>query len=80
MTLAEIHHVLQWTTLINVLILMFWAVLFMCARGFVYRLHSRWFKISEETFYAIHYAGIVVFKMIVFVFNVVPLLALYIIR
>jgi hypothetical protein len=43
----------------------------------MYRLHTRWFKLSVETFDAIHYAGMSVYKIGVILFNLAPLAALY---
>jgi hypothetical protein len=42
-------------------------------------MHTRWFKLSVETFDAIHYAGMATYKIGVLLFNLVPLLALYLI-
>jgi len=80
MTIETVHNILQWSALINVIILFCWFVVFAFAHDFVYRMHSRWFKISVEQFNAIHYAGIAFFKILVVAFNIAPLLALYIIR
>jgi len=49
------------------------------AHDWTWRLHSRWFNLSVERFDAIHYAGIAYFKLTVFVFNLVPYLALRIV-
>ena len=38
-------------------VLIIWSAVFILAHDWVYRLHSRWFKISVETFDALHYAG-----------------------
>jgi len=45
----------------------------------VYRFHGRWFKLSLETFDAIHYGGMAVFKLGIFLFNLVPFIALCIV-
>ena len=42
---------------INYGVLIIWSAVFILAHDWVYRLHSRWFKISVETFDALHYAG-----------------------
>ena len=42
-------------------------------------LTSKWFKISVETFDAIHYSGMALFKTAVFLFNLAPYLALRIV-
>ena len=57
-----------------------WRVLmFSVAHDWVYGFHGRLFKISGETFDSIHYAGMAIFKLGIFVFNLVPYLALLIV-
>jgi hypothetical protein len=46
------------------------------AGNFVRRVHGRWFELSRGQFDAIHYQGMMIFKLLVFLFNVVPLLSL----
>ncbi|PKN88301.1 MAG: hypothetical protein CVU51_04370 [Deltaproteobacteria bacterium HGW-Deltaproteobacteria-1] len=41
------------------------------------KLHSRWFKIPVETFDAIHYAGLAIYKIAVIMLNLVPLIAIW---
>ncbi|WP_370302233.1 DUF6868 family protein [Aeromonas encheleia] len=48
---------------INYLILLGWFAAFVFAHGWMYRLHSRWFHLSEERFDAIHYLGVAVYKI-----------------
>ncbi|MGJ0484794.1 MAG: DUF6868 family protein [Methylomicrobium sp.] len=43
------------------------------AHASIYRLHTRWFKLSVETFDAIHYSGMAIYKVGVLLFNVAPL-------
>jgi hypothetical protein len=40
-------------------------------------MHTRWFKLSVETFDAIHYVGMATYKLGIILLNLVPLLALY---
>ena len=49
------------------------------AHDWGYRLHSRWFKLSVETFDAINYGGLAAYKVGIFLLNLVPLVALYLI-
>lgn len=49
------------------------------AREQIHRIHSRWFKISRAHFDAIHYAGFAAYKIAIFLFNIVPYIALRII-
>lgn len=58
-------------------VLILWFCLFFFCRGWLYRLHSRWFKLSEPAFDLLNYGGIGLYKILVFVFNLAPLLALW---
>ena len=49
---------------------------FVFARDFVFRTHTRWFKIPEERFDEIHYAMMGYYKLAFALFNLVPYLAL----
>jgi hypothetical protein len=43
-------------------------------------LHGRWFKFPDATFDAIHYGGMAVYKIGILLFNLVPLIALCLLR
>jgi hypothetical protein len=45
----------------------------------MYLLHSRWFKFSVETFDAMHYAGLSVYKIGIILLNLVPLIAVWLV-
>ena len=79
MTMNEIKDFLLFCTIVNYVILLIWAGVFILAHDWMYKLHSRWFKIPVETFDAIHYAGLAVYKIAVILFNLVPLIALWIV-
>ena len=79
MTLELLRNALGWCTVINFGVLILWLLYLTLARDWTYRLHRRWFKISEETFNAIHYGGMGLFKIGVWLFNLVPYLALRIV-
>jgi hypothetical protein len=79
MTIEVVREFLAWCTLINIGLLVWWFLWLFLAHDWIYKLHGRWFKLSEERFDAIHYAAIAFFKLSVFVFNLVPYLALRII-
>lgn len=42
-----------------------------------HRLHGRWFNLSATTFDALHYGAMAVYKIGIMLFNLVPLLVLY---
>ena len=76
MTMHEIKNVLLWCLGLNAVVLLIWAGLFVFAHDWGYRMHGRWFKLSVETFDAIHYAGIIAYEIGVLLLNLVPLVAL----
>ena len=79
MTVEIIRDVLAWCSVINVGLLLFWWLWFMLGHDFIYRFHGKWFKLSMERFDAIHYTLIGIFKIGIFLFNIVPYLALRIV-
>ncbi len=79
MELNVIRAFFAWCSVINIVLLLWWAIFLFFAHDWTYRLHSRWFKISVEQFDAIHYAAMAAFKLGVLLFNLVPYFALRII-
>jgi len=77
MTTNEIKEVLLWCVGINYVVMLIWFGVFVFAHDWIYRLHTRWFKLSVETFDALHYAGLSIYKIGVILLNLVPLIALY---
>ena len=71
---------LAWSLAINYLMLLTWFTAFVLARGFIRRLHGRWFNLPDQTFEAIHYGAMAGYKLAIFMFNLVPLVALCIVR
>jgi len=76
-TTNETRDVLLWCTGLNYAVLLVWFGVFVFAHEWMYRIHGRWFKFSLETFDAIHYAGLAVYKIGIILLNLVPLVALY---
>jgi hypothetical protein len=78
-TTNEIRQVLLWCVGLNYVVLFTWFGVFVFAHDWMYRLHTRWFKLSVETFNAMHYAGLSVYKIGILLLNLVPLVALYLV-
>ncbi|EAU53879.1 DUF6868 family protein [Mariprofundus ferrooxydans] len=78
-TIDTIRDVLLYCALINMGLLLWWALFFIFAHDFVYRMHSRWFSIPSEKFDAIHYTGMAFYKICIFLFNIAPWIALKIV-
>ena len=76
MTTNEIKRFLLWCVGLNYAVLFIWSGVFIYAHDWMYGLHVRWFKLSVETFDAVHYAGLAVYKISTILLNLVPLVAL----
>lgn len=76
MTIETIQEILAWCSVINMGLLAWWILIFTFAHNWIYQLHRKWFKLSEERFDFIHYAGMAFFKISIFLFNIVPYLAI----
>ena len=76
MSASTLQHVLIWSLVVNYVVLLAWFAALTLAHDWVYRLHTRWFRMSRETFDAIHYGGMAVYKIGTLLLNVAPLVAL----
>lgn len=77
MTSESLSDVLFFCLCINYGILLLWFLVFSLARQRLFRLHRRWFQLSEPHFDAIHYAAMAVYKIAIMIFNLAPWLALH---
>ena len=68
------RHFLLWSTVINYGILLVWFCAFVFLHDWMRHLHGRWFRLSNEQFDTVHYAGMAVYKIGVLLFNLVPFL------
>ena len=76
MTVEALRDMLAWCTVIDYIILLIWFFFIVFAHNWLYRIHSKWYKISREKFDEIHYAGMALFKIGILLFNLAPYLAL----
>jgi hypothetical protein len=63
---------LLWCTVINYGILLVWFLVFVFAHDWIQRIHGRWFRLSDDQFDALHYAGMTIFKLGIILLNLVP--------
>jgi len=78
-TLETIRAFLGWCTLLNYGMLVIWFLVFLFARNWMRKLHTRWFRLPAAHFDAMHYAGMGLYKLGIFLFNLVPYVALVIV-
>jgi hypothetical protein len=69
---------LLWCTIINAGLLMLTFLMFVFAGNLIYRVHTKWFPMSRETFNVVLYSIMGLYKICFIVFNLVPYVALVI--
>jgi hypothetical protein len=69
-----------WCTVINYGVLLLWALLFMFAHDGLLWLQGKLVRMSAEQFDLLNVAGITIYKLGIFLLNLVPCIALYIIK
>ncbi len=79
MDIQTLTRFFMWCTILNGSLLVLWTSMCILAPDWVYRLQSKWFPISRETFNVVIYSFLGLFKIIFLVFNAVPYVALVII-
>jgi hypothetical protein len=80
MNLNTTRDILFWCTVINYGLLLVWFLVFVFAHEWMFRMHTRWFRITLEQFDAIHYATMAIYKVGIMLFNLAPYVALLIVR
>lgn len=69
-----------WGTILNAGLLILSTLICSFATDWVYRMHSRFFSLSRETFSVVLYCFLGFYKMLVIIFFLVPYITLLIIR
>ena len=60
----------------NWILLLVWWAMFVAAGDWMYALHAKWFKIPRPTLDGIQYGAMAFYKIVIFVFNLIPYLVL----
>lgn len=74
---SEMAQFLLWNLLLNYAVLLVWFGVFTWRHNWLLGLHRRWFHLSNTQFDAIHYAAMAVYKIGILLFNLIPLLTLW---
>ena len=80
MRIDALREFFGWCIVINYGVLIVWFVLFAGARDWVHRLHEHWFRPTREQFDTVHCAGMGLFKLGIFFFDLAPYVALLVVR
>ena len=77
MNADTLKEILLYSLAFNYSLLLLWFGMFCFAHDWIYGLHSRWFKLSTQTFDTLHYAGMSVYKIGIILLNIAPFVALW---
>jgi hypothetical protein len=80
MSIEKVRHLLLWCAFINYLFVVVWFLLVVLARQWLYGICGNWFHLSTEQFDRLNFTGMMLYKIGVLLFNVAPLIALFIIE
>jgi hypothetical protein len=78
MTVETLRGALLWCGIINYAMLMLWAALFLLVPRLIHW-PCRWLRLTTEQLDVINYGGMLLFKLAIFLFNLVPYVALRIV-
>jgi hypothetical protein len=80
MNIKAARRALLWCAIINYGLLVVWFLLFALLHESLLRNWGRWFHLSAEQFDFLNFAGMMLLKIFVLVFNLVPYVALVVVR
>lgn len=80
MTYEFLCRFLLWSLAVNYAVLLIWFIAFVFAKSWIRTLHGKWFHLSDSSFDAIHYGGMAIYKIGILLFNLSPLIVLYLLR
>jgi hypothetical protein len=78
MNVETVRNALLWCGIINYAMLLLWVAIFFLAPGFL-RWVGRLYRMPAEQFDALQYGGMVLYKLGIVLFNLVPYIALRIV-
>lgn len=78
-TVGLLEKMLLWCSVINMGFLLFSMLMIKALRGFIYRVHGKLFNLPPEKIDSLLYLMLGVYKLGIFLFNIVPYIALRII-
>lgn len=77
--LDVLRQILICSLAVNYAVLLIWFAVVALAPDWLYGLHTRWFRLSRETFDALHYGGMAVYKIGILLLNLAPLIGVLIV-
>ena len=80
MDIRTVQSFFLWSTVVNGGLLFLSFALFSLAPDALYRMQRRWFPLSRDAFCVVYYSFLGLYKIFFLVFNLVPYVALVIVR
>ena len=79
MTIYQIRDILMWCSVINVALMIVMFLILWLGRSWVYKMHSKMFPVTESQFNVIVYSFLGVYKLVIYMFNIIPWIAVCIV-
>ena len=79
LNIEDLCELFMWCSIINIGLLLISWLGFWVGSGWIYRMHSKWFKISQEQFYSNCFLILAFWKISIFLFFIVPYIAMLIV-
>lgn len=80
MFIGKLRSILGWSGVINMALLLFMALLFLIAKDFIYTVWGQFFELSEEAYDSFMLNIMAFWKILVFVFFIIPYFAIGIVQ
>lgn len=80
MSLDTLARFFMWCTILNGGLFVFWSTMVMLCPDLTYRTQSKFWPIPRETWNVVMYSFLGLFKIVLIAFNIVPWVALSILR
>jgi hypothetical protein len=79
MTAEILKDFFMWCSIINIAFLIIMWLLFWLGRSWIYRIHTKWFKLSDQQFDVLWYGIFAFYKLSTYLFCIVPFIAMVIV-
>lgn len=80
MDISQVRRILGWSTVVNFVLLIFVAVIFIVAKEWIYGIWSIFYTLSYEAYDIIMISALAIWKILMYVFFLIPYVAIRIIE
>jgi len=79
MSIYQVREILMWCSIINVGLMIAMFLILWLGRDWVYKMHSRSFRMTESQFNVVVYSFLGMYKLFIYFFNIIPFIAISIV-